>query len=139
MNITGATTERNLRGARALRITSFVLTLMLAATVSLGFPLHSSNTGCNPAAMQNAGCEHMGIAPNASVDGVPVCCLLDHQEPGQTALAFKLPLPTFKAVAPVYVTVSTGLTSRRLPQQPWRQSSTFTPPDIYLRNLALLI
>jgi hypothetical protein len=140
MNPTGKATKQNVGIARWVQITSFTLTLMLAASLSMGLPLHLSDNGCNPAEMQANGCERMGIEPGApGVADTAICCLLDCREAGPTGSAFILRTPTFN-VAPVYRTfLPPPVTPRRLPQEQWLQSSSFTPPNSYLKNLALLI
>ena len=135
-----ATTKRDVVVAKWVRITSLTLTLMLAASVSMGLPLHLSDNDCTPAEMQeDGGCERMGIEPGApGVADTAICCLLDCREAGPTGSAFNLRTPTFN-VAQVYRTVlPPPVTLRQLPQEQWLQSS-FTPPKSYLKNLALLI
>lgn len=140
MNPTRRISKRNVGIAPWIRITSLTLTLMLAASVSLGLPLHLSDDGCNPAEMQADGCERMGIVPSApSVADTAICCLLDCREAGPTSTAFNLRTPTFNVVS-VYPTVlSLRVVLRQLPQEHWLQSSCFTPPNSYLKNLSLLI
>jgi hypothetical protein len=135
-----ATTKRDVVVAKWVRITSLTLTLMLAASVSMGLPLHLSDNDCNPAEMQGNGCERMGIEPGApGVADTAICCLLDCREAGPTGSAFNLRTPTFN-VAPVYRTVlPPPVTLRQLPQEHWLQSSCFSPPNSYLKNLSLLI
>ena len=115
-----ATTKRDVVVAKWVRITSLTLTLMLAASVSMGLPLHLSDNDCNPAEMQGNGCEHMGIEPGApGVADTAICCLLDCREAGPTGSAFNLRTPTFN-VGPVYRTVlPQPVTPRRLPQEQW--------------------
>ena len=138
MKMTGSTTTSNVVMAKWVRVTSFALTLMLAASVSFGFPLHS-DSGCNPAEMQTSGCERMGLPPSPSVTGTVVCCLLDCQELGPAGTAFSVPGPVHRVVSLEHVALTPPITLRRLPQEQWLQSSAFTPPNTYLRNLALLI
>ena len=140
MNPTGTTTKRNVRIATWVRITSLTLTLMLAASLSLGMPLHLSDNGCDPAEMQANDCERMGIEPSAGgVGDTALCCLLDCREAGPTGSAFNLRTPTFNMIA-VYRTVAPPpVTLRKMPQEQWLQSSCFTPPTSYLKNLSLLI
>lgn len=135
----GATTKRDVVVATWVRITSLTLTLMLAASVSLGLPLHLSDDGCNPAEMHANGCEQMGVEPSApGVAGAAICCLLDCREAGPTGSAFNLRIPTFNRS--VYRTVlAPPVIVRQLPQEQWLQSSCFTPPNSYLKNLSLLI
>lgn len=135
-----ATTKRDVVVAKWVRITSLTLILMLAASVSLGLPLHLGDDGCNPAEMQANGCERMGIEPSAPrVAGTAICCLLDCREAGPTGSAFNLRTPTLNVIA-VYRTVAPPrVTLRQLPQEQWLQSSCFTPPNSYLKNLSLLI
>ena len=140
MNPRRKTTKQNVGLAPWVRLTSLTLTLILAASVSLGLPLHLPDDGCNPAEMHANGCERMGIEPSApGVAGTALCCLLDCREPGPTGSAFNLRTPTFNVV-PVYPTVlPRPVTLRQLPQQQWLQSACFTPPNSYLKNLSLLI
>jgi len=116
-------------------ITSFTLTLALSATVALGVPLHSSERGCN-LPVETPGCEHM--APSAvGVAEIQLCCLLDCQDPGPTGsvsvqnTSLKLAPVPHMAPRPAFVLAKSA--------QTWRQSSSFKPPDTYLKNLALLI
>ena len=134
------TTKRDVSIATWVRITSLTLTVMLAASVSLGLPFHLGDNGCNPAEMEANGCERMGIEPSApSVAGTALCCLLDCREAGPTGTAFNLRISTFN-VASVYPTVlPPPVTLPQLPQEQWLQSSSFTPPNSYLKNLSLLI
>ena len=140
MNPTGTTTKQNVGIARWVRITSLTLTLMLAASVSLGLPLHIGDTGCNPAEMQANGCERMGIEPSAGgVGDTAICCLLDCREAGPTGSAFNLRTPTLNVIAVYRAVGPPPVTLRQLPQEQWLQSSCFTPPTSYLKNLSLLI
>lgn len=140
MKLADTILKRDVGIATWVRITSLTLTLMLAASVSLGLPLHLSDDGCNPAEMQADGCERMGIEPSApGVAGRALCCLLDCREPASTGSAFNLRNPTFK-VALVYRTVvPPPVTLRQLPQEQWLLSSSFIPPNSYLKNRSLLI
>ena len=123
-----------------LRITSLALALALASSVALGIPLHSSERGCNMP-MEMNGCEQMGMEPSApEVTSTVLCCLLDCQEPGPTETAFTVQIPTFNGAFLNQVALAPTLTlPKPLPQSQWLQSSSFTPPEIYIRNLALLI
>ena len=120
-----------------VRVTSLTLTLALGATVALGVPLHSSERGCNlPVVMP--GCEHM--VPSApGVGEIQLCCLLDCQEPGSTG-SVKAQIPSLNLV-PVHQVIPRPavVLAKLAAQQSWRQSSSFKPPDTYLKNLALLI
>lgn len=140
MKLTDTIMKRDVRIAAWVRITSLILTLMLAATVSLGLPLHVSDNACNPAEMQADGCERMGIEPSApGVAGTALCCLLDCREPASTGSALNLRNPTLN-VAWIYRTVvPPPVTLRQLPQEQWLLSSSFIPPNSYLKNLSLLI
>ena len=140
MNPTGTTTKQNVGIARWVRITSLTLTLMLAASVSLGLPLHIGDTGCNPAEMQANGCERMGIEPSApGVAGTAICCLLDCRETGPTGTGSNQPLPRLNAVSLDRPGLLPPVTFRQLPQEQRLQSSCFTHPNSYLKNLSLLI
>ena len=119
-----------------VRVTSLTLTLALSATVALGVPLHTSERGCN-SPMEMAGCEHM-VPSGPSMAGIQLCCLLDCQEPGSTA-SVSIQLPSLN-LAPVHqVAPRPAFVLATPPHQSWRQSSSFKPPDTYLKNLALLI
>ncbi len=134
------TTKRDVVVARWVRITSLTLTLLLAASVPLGLPLHSRDDGCNPAEMQANGCEHMGIESSApGVAGTAICCLLDCREAGPTGSAFNLRTPTLNVVSVYRTVLPPPVTLRQLPQEQWLKSSSFTPPKSYLKNLSLLI
>lgn len=127
----------NLRLPIWVRVSSLTLTLALGATVALGVPLHSSERGCN-LPMDMAGCEHM--VPSApGVAEIQLCCLLDCQEPGSTgSVSIQI---QWLNLAPVHQ-VAPGpafVLAKRTTQQGWRESSSFKPPDTYLKNLALLI
>ena len=120
-----------------VRVTSLTLTLALGATVALGVPLHSSERSCN-LPMEMAGCEHM--VPSASgVAEIQLCCLLDCQEPGSTG-SVRAQIPSLNLV-PIHQVAARPAVVLAKPaaQQSWRQSSSFKPPDTYLKNLALLI
>ena len=136
----GTATKRDVGMATWVRITSLTFTIMLAASVSLGLPLHPSDNGCNPAEMQADGCERMGIEPSApGVAGTALCCLLDCLEPASTGSALNLRIPTFNVASVYRIVLPPPVTVRQLPQQQWLQSSSFTPPNSYLKNLSLLI
>lgn len=120
-----------------IRVTSLTLTLALSATVALGVPLHTSERGCN-LPMEMAGCEHM--VPSApGVAEIQLCCLLDCQEPGSTG-SVRAQIPSLNLV-PVHQVAPRPAFVLPKPAgaQSWRQSSSFKPPDTYLKNLALLI
>ena len=123
-----------------VRITSLALALALAGSVALGIPLHSSERGCNMP-MEMKGCEHMGVEPTApGVTPIALCCLLDCQEPGPTGTALNLRIPSFNAAFLHQVALAPPLTlPKPFPQSKWLQSSSFTPPETYIKNLALLI
>ena len=119
------------------RVTSFTLTLALGATVALGVPLHSSERGCN-LPVEMPGCEHM--VPSApGVAEIQLCCLLDCQEPGSTG-SVRAQIPSLNSVPVHQVALRPAVVlAKPVAQQSWRQSSSFKPPDTYLKNLALLI
>ena len=131
------------RLAMWLRITSLALALALAASVALGTPLHSSERSCSmPMSMDMEGCEHMGMDPSAPAvtSTPPLCCLLNCPEPGPTGSAFSFQIPTFNGAFLDQVALVPPLTlPKPFPQSNWVQTSPFTPPETYLRNLALLI
>lgn len=120
-----------------LRITSLMLVLALAGSVALGAPLHSSERGCNMP-VETPACEQM-IPSAPGVADIQLCCLLDCQEPGSTG-SVSVQSPSFNA-APVHQIAPRPAfpLAKPLSQPDWRQSSSFTPPDTYLKNLALLI
>jgi len=119
-----------------VRVTSLTLALALSATVALGVPLHTSERGCN-LPMEMAGCEHM--VPSApGVAGIQLCCLLDCQEPGSTG-SVSIQMPSLN-LTPVHQAAPRPAFVLATPaHQNWRQSSSFKPPDTYLKNLTLLI
>ncbi len=124
-----------------LRITSLALALALAGSVALGTPLHSSERSCTMS-MEMEGCEHMGMDPSAPAvtSTPPLCCLLNCPEPGPTGSAFSFQIPTFNDAFLQQVALAPPLTlPKPLPQSKWLQSSCFTPPETYIKNLALLI
>jgi hypothetical protein len=123
-----------------IRFTSLTLALALAGSVALGMPLHSSDRGCNMP-MEMTGCEHMGMEPSApGVSPTALCCLLDCQQPGPTGTAFNLRIPSFSvAFLHQAVPAPTVTLPRPLPQAKWLESTSFKPPEPYLKNLALLI
>ena len=120
-----------------VRVTALTLTLALSATVALGVPLHTSERGCN-LPIEMPGCEHM-VPTAPDVAGIQLCCLLDCQEPGSTA-SVSIQIPSFN-LAPVHQVAPRAafVLVKPTTQQSWRQSSSFKPPDTYLKNLALLI
>jgi hypothetical protein len=120
-----------------VRLTSLTLTLALSATVALGLPLHTSERGCNMP-MEMAGCEHM--VPSApGVAGIQLCCLLDCHGPGSTG-SVKAQIPSLNLVPVHRVAPRTAFVlAKPAAQQSWRQSSSFKPPDTYLKNVVLLI
>jgi len=91
--------------------------------------------------MEMTVCEHMGMEPSApGVTPTSLCCLLACQEQGSTGTAFNLRIPVF-AVAFLHRAAQTPPITlpQPLPQAKRLESSSFTPPDTYLKNLALLI
>ncbi len=123
-----------------VRITSLTLALALAGSVALGTPLHSSERGCNMP-MEMEGCHHMGMEPSSpSVTSVALCCLIDCQEPGPTGTAFTLKIPAFNGAFLQQIVLVPPLTlPKPLQQSKSLLTSSFTPPETYLKNLALLI
>jgi len=123
-----------------VRFASLVLVVSLAGSVALGIPLHSSERGCNTPT-QMADCEHMGMEPDApSVTSTALCCLISCQEPGPTGSGFTVQRPSLKGAFLYQIPLTSPLMLRKpLPQSLWLQSASFTPPDTYLKNLALLI
>lgn len=122
-----------------VRITSLALALAFVVTVAFGSPLHSSDRGCMPIEMK--GCEHMGMDPNAhSFTSVPLCCLINCQEPGPLGSAFTVQSPTQNGAFLSQVALAPTLTlPKPFPHSSWLHSASFTPPETYLKNLALLI
>lgn len=118
-----------------VRLTSLISTLALAGSIALGMPLHSSDRGCNvPMEMEN--CD-MGMPPAPGMTATALCCLLNCQEQGPTGTVFSVQSPS--ASATPHVALSQPFAPKPLPQTAWLQSSSFTPPETYLKNLALLI
>ena len=80
------------------------------------------------------------MPPSApGVTGIQLCCMLDCQEPGSTgSVTIQIPSSSLAPVhqvapGPVFVMV------KPVVQRSWQQSSSFKPPETYLKNLALLI
>lgn len=123
-----------------VRFTSLLLAVSMTGSVALGIPLHSSERGCNTPT-QIADCGHMGMEPSApSVTSTALCCLISCQEPGPTGSGFTVQRPSLNGAFLDQVVLASPLTLRKpLPQSLWLQSVSFTPPDTYLKNLALLI
>jgi hypothetical protein len=121
-----------------VRITSMLVSLMVAGSVVVGTPLHPSDRGCNMPA-KTSDCGHEGITPSApGIVSVPLCCVLDCQEPAPTGTAFIVqpPLPGTAFPQPFVLPL---LSQIGLLQRSRSQSPSFKPPDTYLRKLALLI
>lgn len=123
-----------------VRMTALVLVSVLAFTVVAGVPLHSSEHSC-AIQTQVLGCEHEGMQVNeAIVPSVGLCCLLDCQEPGPTASVFNLRVPSSTgAFIPLLSSPMSFPLAKPSRHLTWLQSSSFTPPEHYLKNLALLI
>ena len=123
-----------------VRFTSLVIALTMTGSVVLGIPLHSSERGCNMP-MQMADCEQMGMEPTGpSVTPTSLCCLLSCQEPGPTGSGFTVQRPSLNGAFLSQVALAPPVTlPKPLPQSLWLQSVSFSSPDTYLKNLALLI
>ena len=121
-----------------VRITSLVLAVTMMGSVALGMPLHSSERGCNMP-MQMPDCELMeSSAP--SVISTSLCCLLSCQEPGPTGSGFTVQRPSLNGAFLSHVALAPPVTLHKpLPQSLGPKSVSFSSPDTYLRNLALLI
>jgi hypothetical protein len=124
-------------GAMWIRVSSLILTFALASSVALGMPLHSSERGCN-VPTEIPPCEHMThTAPG--VQTLQLCCLLDCQEQGSTGSP-QIQIPSWNLAAVHGVAPRPAFViPKPLPQSTWTQSSSFKPPETYLKNLALLI
>lgn len=120
-----------------VRLSSLVLALALAGSVGLGMPLHSSDRGCNMP-MEMEGCD-MGMPTAPGMTPTALCCLLNCQEQGPTSSSFSVQTPSFSAASAHQIAPPPVDVPKPLPQARWMQSSSFTPPDTYLKNLALLI
>lgn len=123
-----------------VKVTALVLVSTLAFTVAVGVPLHTSEHAC-AVPMEVENCEHAGMQINdAIVPSVGLCCLLDCQEPGPTASALNLRIPSFtNAFIPQLSSPLSFPLAKPSRPLTWLQSSSFTPPERYLKNLALLI
>ena len=120
------------------RITSLALALAIGASVVVGTPLHSSEHNCTtPPNFE--GCSEMEMEPSAAVLTTALCCFFECQEPGPTESAFNLRTPTFRTTSFYNAALMASTTMRPFSKEKWLQSSSFTPPDTYLKNLALLI
>jgi hypothetical protein len=123
-----------------VRVSSLGLILMVAANMSLGSPLHSSQRGCKVADQEMSDCEANGMSPSGdSVIGIDPCCLLDCQETGPTGSIFSGRTPTLSISTIHPAALTPPVTQRLVLQQDWLQSSSFPPPNTCLKNLALLI
>lgn len=119
-------------------ITSLALALAIGASVVVGSPLHSSEHKCTtPPNLES--CNEMEMEPSAAVLTAALCCFFECQEPGPTGGAFNLRTPTFSATSFHNAALMASPTMRPFPKQRWLQSSSYTPPETYLKNLALLI
>ncbi len=95
---------------------------------------HSSEIGMDP----SSDVETDPSSP--SIRSVALCCLIDCQEPGPTGTAFTFKIPAFNGAFLQHVALAPPLTlPKLLPQSTWLQTSAFTPPETYIKNLALLI
>ena len=123
-----------------VRFTSLVLAIGMTGSVALGIPLHSSERGCNMP-MQRPDCERMGMDPSAPrVTSTSLCCLLSCQEPAPTGTGFNVQRPPSNGAFLSQVALAPPVTLHKpLPQSLWLQSVSFSLPDTYLKNLALLI
>ena len=123
-----------------VRFTSLILALSMTGTVALGIPLHSSERGCNTHT-QMSDCDQMGMEPSGpSVASTALCCLISCQEPIPTASGFTVQRPSLKGAFLYQIALASPLTLHKPPAQSfWLQGASFTPPDTYLKNLALLI
>lgn len=120
------------------RITSLALALAIGASVVVGSPLHSSEHNCTtPPNLED--CSGMEMEPSAAVLTTALCCFFECQEPGPTESAFNLRAPTFSTKSFYNAALMASTTMRPFPKEKWLQSSSFNPPDTYLKNLALLI
>ena len=120
------------------RITSLALALAIGASVVVGTPLHSSEHNCTtPPNLE--GCSEMEMETSAAVLTTALCCFFECQEPGPTGGAFNLRTPTFSTRAFYDAALTASTTARLFAKEKWLQSFSFSPPDTYLKNLALLI
>jgi hypothetical protein len=122
------------------RSTALIVVLALAASIAVGAPLHSSERGCNAANAEMTDCEHMGMERGSpAATGMALCCMTDCQQPGPVGSGFTLSIPTFSATVLPAAHTPPPTRLRPLPQERQVQSSSFSPPNCYLKNLALLI
>ena len=144
MKVTAKSNKGSRHGAKSrahvetwLRLTSFALALALTAGVALGAPLHSSERGCNMP-MEMPGCEQM-LPGTPGVASIQLCCLLDCQEPGSTgSVSVQTPSPNLAAVHQSLPKPGFSL-AKPLRKPNWLPGSSFSPPETFLKNLALLI
>lgn len=121
-----------------LRVSAWVVTLALAGSISLGVPLHS-NSGCSVPEMEMSACEHVGVKAS-TLEGKPLCCVLESQEPAPLVSASKIRVPTCSSDFLDAVALPSQLKlPQPFPQLRFLQNGSFTPPHTYLKNHALLI
>jgi hypothetical protein len=122
-----------------VRVTSLLLSALLACSVVVGTPLHPSDRGCNMPA-KTSDCGHQGMTPSApGLASVPLCCALDCQEPAPTGSGFivQRPAPSSAFLQQIVLPLPSQFDGS--PHRPILQTLSHKPPDTYLRNLALLI
>lgn len=122
------------------RVSSLTLALVLLTGVVIGAPLHSSERSCSISTAEMSDCEMMAMKHSPAATGTAYCCFTDCQEPGPTGPAFTLRIPTFSnSIVRPDSPQQTAAVLQQLPQEKRLRSSSFSPPNTYLKNLALLI
>ena len=124
-----------------VRITSLSMILAITASVVAGVPLHPSDRGCAMPVPEMKDCGQIAHWPTSpGVTSFHLCCLIDCQEPGPTSTTVTVRVPSFSgAFLDEILHQSPLVLSKLAPPTKWVHTSSFTPPDTYLKNLALLI
>jgi hypothetical protein len=123
-----------------VRITALAVILVLAASVAIGIPFHPSERGCTTPSVEVKNCDQMESEPvSPGITPFGLCCLIDCQEPGPTGTAVTVRVPSFSGAFLDQVVLQSPLALPKPPPPNWVQTSSFTPPETYLKNLALLI
>ena len=124
----------------SVRIPALLMTLALTASVVVGVPLHPSETGCTMPSVAMVDCGQMAEGHSSlEITSFGLCCLIDCQEPGPTSAEVTLRIPSSKGTFLDRILLQLPLPLPTAPPPKWVQTSSFTPPETYLRNLALLI
>ena len=125
----------------SVRIPALFMTLALTASVVVGVPLHPSDRGCTMPSVAMVDCGQMAEGHSSlAITSFGLCCLMDCQEPGPTSTEVTVRIPSSNGTFLDRILLHLPLPlPRTAPPPKWVQTSSFTPPETYLKNLALLI